>query len=156
MLSFSGVTFVLFCFVFVFFLSLKPRPLVQSLFVLRYACTPTATRSYLTTLCVLFRLCFFLLFVSLEISLFPSMFVPLPFSLCMESTYVFSFRMAFFYLVTTGWSFYTSLHESAINPSINHILGNFELLYLHFFVYLLVVLMDCTEYSGTVRTSPCT
>ena len=32
------------------------------------------------------------------------LFVPLPFSLCMESTsYVISFRMVFFYLVTTGW-----------------------------------------------------
>ena len=45
MLSFFGVTFVLFCFVFVFFRSLKPRPFVQSFFVLRYACAPTATRS---------------------------------------------------------------------------------------------------------------
>ena len=38
----------LFCFVsFSFFLlSLKPRPFVQSFFVLRYACAPTATRSY--------------------------------------------------------------------------------------------------------------
>ena len=32
MTSFSGVTFVLFCFVFVFMLSLKPRPFVQSSF----------------------------------------------------------------------------------------------------------------------------
>ena len=35
MSPFSGVTFVLFCFVFVFMLSLKPWPFVQSLFVLR-------------------------------------------------------------------------------------------------------------------------
>ena len=52
--------------------------------------------------------CFFLFvpFVSLEMSFFPIrvFFVPLPFSLCMESTpYVLSFRMVFFYLVTTGW-----------------------------------------------------
>ena len=60
MLSFSGVTFVSFCFDFVFLLSLKPRPFVQSFFVLRYACAPTATRSYLTTACVLFSSCFFL------------------------------------------------------------------------------------------------
>ena len=48
---------------------------------------------------------FFWLFLgSLELSLFPSIFVPLTFSLCMESTsYVLSFRMVFFYLVTTGW-----------------------------------------------------
>ena len=32
MTYFSGVTFVLFCFVFVFMLSLKPRPFVQSSF----------------------------------------------------------------------------------------------------------------------------
>ena len=32
MTSFSGVTFVLFCFVFVFMLSLKPRPFVRSSF----------------------------------------------------------------------------------------------------------------------------
>ena len=32
MTSFSGVTFVLFCFVFVFMLSLKPQPFVQSSF----------------------------------------------------------------------------------------------------------------------------
>ena len=32
MASFSGVTFVLFCFVFVFMLSLKPRPFVQPSF----------------------------------------------------------------------------------------------------------------------------
>ena len=32
MTSFSDVTFVLFCFVFVFMLSLKPRPSVQSFF----------------------------------------------------------------------------------------------------------------------------
>ena len=32
MTSSSGVTFVLFCFVFVFTISLKPRPFVQSSF----------------------------------------------------------------------------------------------------------------------------
>ena len=34
----------------------------------------------------------------------------------MESTsYVISFRMVFFYLVTTGWSFDISLRENSIN-----------------------------------------
>ena len=34
----------------------------------------------------------------------------------MESTaYVLSFRMVFFYLVTTGWIFYTSLCVNSIN-----------------------------------------
>ena len=59
--SFSGVTFVLFCFVFVFMLSLMPRPFVQV--VLRYAGAPIATR-------VTFIL--FFPFVYLEMSLFPS------------------------------------------------------------------------------------
>ena len=39
------------------------------------------------------------------------------FSLCMESTsYVLSFQMVFFYLLTTaGWIFYISLRENSIN-----------------------------------------
>ena len=37
----------------------------------------------------------------------------------MESmSYVFSFRMVFFYLVTTGWIFGISLCEDSINQSI--------------------------------------
>ena len=49
-------------------------------------------------------------------SFFPSILVPLPFSLCMESTpYVFAFRMVFFYLVTTGWIFDISLCENSSN-----------------------------------------
>ena len=61
----SLVLRLFFCFVFVFFISLKPRPFVQAFFVLRYACTPTATRSYLTNVCVLFFvfLSFFFLFL---------------------------------------------------------------------------------------------
>ena len=85
-LSFSGVTFVLFCLVFVFLISLKPRSFVESFFVLRYACAPTATRSYLTTVCGLFLFLFLPIFVSLEISFIPGVFVPLPFSRCMKST----------------------------------------------------------------------
>ena len=131
MSSVSGVKFVFyFCLVFVFLLSLKPRPFVQSsfvlrssFFVLRYACAPTATRSYLTTVCVLFLLfCFFLFFFFfLDMSLFPSFFVPLLFSLCMESTsYVFPFRMVFFCLVTASWVFdIISLCENSINESTN-------------------------------------
>ena len=47
-------------------------------------------------------------------------FVPFPLSLInsMESTpYVVSFRMAFFYLVTTGWIFDISSCENSINQS---------------------------------------
>ena len=124
MSSFSGVTFVQFCFGFLVILSLKPRSFVLLFFVLRYACTPTATCSYLTTsyvyfvttVCVLFRFCFFLFFVSLEMSLFPSIFVPLPFSLYIESTpYVSFLPDGVFYLVTTGWIFGISLCESSIS-----------------------------------------
>ena len=40
----------------------------------------------------------------------------------MESTsYVLSFRMVFFYLVTTGWVFDVSLCENSIDQSINNI-----------------------------------
>ena len=41
MTSFSGVTFVLFCFVFVSMLSLKPRPFVQSSFDMQAALIAT-------------------------------------------------------------------------------------------------------------------
>ena len=93
MTYFSGVTFVLFCFAVVFMISLKPRPFVQSSFDMQ---APIATRVFSFILLVIWRCRFFRVF-----------FVPLPFSLCMESTsYVLSFRMVFFYLVTTGWIFY--------------------------------------------------
>ena len=61
-LSFTLVTFVLFCFIFVFLISLRPRPFVQSFFVLRYACAPLAACSYVTTVCVLLSFCFFIIF----------------------------------------------------------------------------------------------
>ena len=101
-LSFSGVTFVLFS---SSLFSLKPQPFVQSFFVLRYACAPTVTRSFN-------GLRSFFVFVSLELSLFPSIFVPITvFSLCVmeRRLYVFPFRVVFFYLVTTGWIFDISL-----------------------------------------------
>ena len=98
-----------------FFLLFTEAAALRSI-VLRYVCVPTSTRSYLTTTCVLFVL---FLLLPLEMSLFPSNFVPLPFSLCMESTsYVFPFRMVFFYLVTTGWIFYISLlRDNSINST---------------------------------------
>ena len=52
--------------------------------VLRYACAPTATRSYLTTDCALFCFCFAFSF-SLEMSLFQRIFVPFHF-FCVESS----------------------------------------------------------------------
>ena len=50
---------------------------------------------------------------------FEYVFVPFPLSLCMESTsYVLSFRMVFFYLVTSGWIFDISLCKNLIRKSI--------------------------------------
>ena len=52
-------------------------------------------------------------------------FVPFPLFHCMESTsYVLSFRMVFFYLVTTGWIFYISLCENSINSIQSIIINN--------------------------------
>ena len=86
--SFSGVIFVLFCFVFVFMVSLKPRPFVQSSFDFRRSDSHTCFfLSFSLFLFIIWRCRFFLVFL-----------VPLPLSLCMESTsYVLSFRMVFFY-----------------------------------------------------------
>ena len=56
-------------------------------------------------------------------SFFPSIFCTISaFSLYgLESTsYVLSFRMVFFYLVTTGWIFDISECEKSINQSINY------------------------------------
>ena len=58
-------------------LSLKPRPSVQPFLVLRHAGAPTAS-----------RVSSFFTFVSLEMSLFPNIFVQLPFHLCMKNKYV--------------------------------------------------------------------
>ena len=104
----------LFCFVLLCFrLYAFVEAAALRLIVLRYAGAPIAAR-------VSF---FFSAFVYLEMSLFPSIFVVVPFPLshCMESTsLVLSFRMmVFFYLVTTGWIFDISLYENSINQSIN-------------------------------------
>ena len=87
----------LFCFVFASMLSLKPRPFVQSFFDMQ---APRQPHVFLS-----FFLCFF------DVA-FSEYFVSLPFSLInsIESTsYVFPFRMVFFYLVTTDWIFDISL-----------------------------------------------
>ena len=66
--------------------------------------------------------------------------VPFPLSLCMESTsYVLSFRMMFFYLVTTGWIFYISLYENSINQSIN--------------VVVVVVFFTLTDRASTIPSN---
>ena len=93
------------CFVFVFLLvSLNDaaRSFVQSSFVLRHAYAPPRLPHMFLPL---------LFFCSLVISLFPGIFVPLPFSLCMESTsYVFPFWMVF----STLWPRAEFLTPSAI------------------------------------------
>ena len=79
--------------------------------VLRYAGVPMATR-------VSFFI-FFLLFIW-RCRFFRVFFVPLPLPLSMESTsYVFSFRIVFVYLVATGWILDISLCENSISQSIN-------------------------------------
>ena len=76
-------------------ISLKPW---ARLFVLRDTCASTATRSHLTTICVLL-LCVCVCFRLWKCRFFRLYFVSLlPFSLCMESTsYVFH----------SGWCFFT-------------------------------------------------
>ena len=92
---------VLFCFVFVFNLSLKPRSFVQSSFDMQ---APRQPHVFLI-LSFFWRCRFFRVF-----------FVPFTLSLCMESaSYVLSFRMVFFYLVTTGWIFDISLCDNSIS-----------------------------------------
>ena len=81
----------------------------ESRFRMRYAGAPIAT-----------RVSFFLfpLIVVGDVAFSRVLFVPLPFSLCIKTTsYIFSFGMVFFYLVTTGWIFDISLCESSINRS---------------------------------------
>ena len=91
--------FALLCFAFRLYAFVEAAALRS--IILRYAGAPIATR-------------FFSPFP--EMSLFPSIFCAFPLSPCMESTsYVLSFRMVFFYLVTTGWIFDINLCENSIN-----------------------------------------
>ena len=95
MTSFSGVKFVLFCFVFVFILSLKPRPFVQSsfdilllLFVVVVCCC-CLLLLFLTIICRRpnSHTCFFIFCFTVysEMSFFPSIFCTIAaFSLCEE------------------------------------------------------------------------
>ena len=86
--------------------------------VFRYAGAPIATRvSFFFSPLYIWTCRFFRVF-----------FVPLPFCHCMESTsYVISFRVVFFYLVTTGWIFYINLYENSINQSNRVHLNSFML-----------------------------
>ena len=106
---FSGVTFVLFCFVFRLYAFVEPA--AHRSIVLRYAGVSIATH-------VSFFFFFSCLFVYLEMSLFPS--------ICFRFLFVWTIEYAvrsflpdgvFFYLVTTGWIFDISLCENSINQS---------------------------------------
>ena len=107
----SGFKFVAFGFIFVFMISLKPGPFVQSCFDMHAPRQPHAVTQLLSASLYLF---------SSEGSLLPSILVPLSFSLCMESaSYVFPpLWMVLFYLVTTDCFFYTKLCDNSINQSI--------------------------------------
>ena len=83
--------------------SLKPRPFVQSSFDMQ---APRYSHP-----------CFFFFFFG-DVAFYEYFFVLFPLSFCIESTsYVLSFRMVFFYLVTTGWIFDFSSCENSINQS---------------------------------------
>ena len=103
MSSFSGVTFVLFCFVFVFMLSLKPRPFVQSFFDMHALRQPHAVTEKFSAS--------FFVFISLKISLLPCIFVPLPFfSLYGEYVVRFSLPDGVFLPCDHGLDFFTSAY----------------------------------------------
>ena len=87
-------------------LSLRPRPFVLSLSDM-HVCAATVTRSYLTTVCVLFC------FRSFGGGRFSRVFLYRCRFLYVHGKermwYVLTFRMVLFYLVTTGWVFGVSL-----------------------------------------------
>ena len=108
---FSGVTFILFCFVFRLYALVEAA--ARRSIVLRYAGVPIATRVSFFVLfffccwfiwrCRFFRVFFRFLFVVWRVrrTFFPS-------------------GWCFFYLVTTGWIFDISLCENPINQSIQY------------------------------------
>ena len=93
----------MFCFIFVFILSLKPRPFVQSFFDVQAPRQPHVFFS------------FFLFVVLLEMSLSSSIFCTIAvLSLYGEYAVRFSLPDGVFYLLTTGCIFYISLCENSI------------------------------------------
>ena len=109
MTSFSDATFVLFLKKNQNTPRLSEAAALRSI-VLRYAGAPIAT-------CV----SFFFPFVNLDMPFFRVFFCAISLSLCIGSTsYVLSFQMMVFYLVTTGWIFDISLFNVRIQ-SINQI-----------------------------------
>ena len=103
LLSFSGVTFVLFSRLFVF--SLKRRPFVELFFDIHVPQHPHVA-SY-NCLCPLFSFCFFFVY-SWEVWRFPNIlyhYYSRFLVVVCRVPFTFSFRMVFFYLVTTVWGF---------------------------------------------------
>ena len=109
MASFSGVTFVVFCFVFVFMLSLKPRPFVQSSFN-TYAGAPIIATSVFFFWGGGGSFCLFV-FGDVSFSEYFLYHCRFLFEWKVRRTFFPSDRMVFFYLVTTGWIFYISLFK---------------------------------------------
>ena len=121
----------LFCFAllcFVFRLHAFVEAVALRSIVLRYAGAPAATRVFSFWRCRFFRV----------------FLVPCPLSLCMESTsYVLFFRIMFFYIVTTDWSFDISLRESSTNQSINQ---SINLLYAPCSVFFFFLQMNVPHF----------
>ena len=112
---FSGVTFVLFCFVFCLYAFAEAAALRS--IVLRYAGAPITTRVSF----FYFFSPFLFLFLFGDVA-FSEYFVPFPLSLCMDNRVrtFFPSGWCFFYLVTTGWIFYIAyVRIQSINQSIN-------------------------------------
>ena len=132
-------------FVFVFVLSsLKPRPF------------PSFNRPSIRRLDSHTCFFFFFPFVYLEISLFPSIFVLFPLSLCcIESTsYVLSFRMVFFYLVTTGWIVLHQLIMLEFNQSSTHdSQPSFCGVVVVVVIILIVVFFTLTDRASTIPSN---
>ena len=105
---FSGVTFVLFCFVFRLYAFVEAAALRS--IVLRYAGVPIVTH-------VSFFY-FFLFFCLFGHVAFSEYFFRFLFVWRVRRTF-FPSAWYFFYLVTTGWIFDISLCENSINQSIN-------------------------------------
>ena len=105
-----------FCFVFVDFAYIKGRvaSLDHSSISMRPGSPAQLPNDCLCPLLFMFTFCFFG-----EVP-FSGYSVSFPFPLCMESTLLYvSFRVAFFYLVTTGWILTSAYARiQSINPSI--------------------------------------
>ena len=106
-MSFSGVTFVLFCFVLSYFFFAEATA-VRSI-ILRSFVMYAPRQLHVFTFCLFSRCRLFRVFLYHHGFIFVWRVRPL----------FFSFRMVLLYLVTTGWIFGISLCENSINQAIN-------------------------------------